>query len=309
MISGILFTIAACFFWGLVFVIPSFLRGFHPLEIALGRFFIYGLFSFLILLLTKRELFSKKHASYWKKAAYLSLFSSVLCYTATVCNMQYAGPTIATLVFAMSPICISLVGNWHKKEYPFQKLYLPLALMVIGIFLAKFKGFESDPESSLWLSLLGIFFGLVGLASWTWFAVANSHFLKQNKELSVNNWALMLGTCTLVQVLLVGTILFAFLGTKEKYFIFSPELQNFILFSFILGTVSTLLSLFLWNHGSKRIPISLAGQLMIFEIIFALILIYFVEQKLPTLMELGGIVFMISGVLIGFKKLKSPVQA
>ena len=121
MISGILFTIAACFCWALVFVIPGFLTGFHPLEIALGRFFIYGLISFLFLITKKRDLFSKKHLDSWKKAFYLALFSSIICYTGTVCNMRYTGPTLATLVFAMSPICIALLGNWHKKEYPFRK--------------------------------------------------------------------------------------------------------------------------------------------------------------------------------------------
>ncbi len=308
MISGIFFTIAACFCWGLVFVTPSFLQGFHPLEIALGRFFVYGLISFLFLLLKKRELFSIKYLDHWKKAAYLSLFSSVLCYMGTVYNMQYSGPTIATLLFAMSPICISLVGNWHKKEYPFQKLFLPLALMVAGILLAKFKGIDATPDNSLGLFLLGMFFGLVGLASWTWFAVANSHFLKENKDVSIDNWALMLGSCTLFQVILVGSLLFALLETRESYYTFSPEIQSFVLLSFITGTVSTLLALFLWNHGSKRIPISLAGQLMIFEVIFALILIYFVEKKLPTSLELGGIMLMILGVFIGFRQLKAPAQ-
>ncbi len=307
MISGILFTIAACFCWGLVFVVPSFLKGFHPLEIALGRFFIYGLISFLFVVIKKRELFSKKYLGYWKKAAYLSLFSSILCYTGTVCNMKYAGPTIATLVFAMSPICISLVGNWHKKEYPFQKLYLPLALMVAGIFLAKFKGIE-DTESSFGFYLLGLSFGLIGLASWTWFAVANSHFLKQNKDLRIEDWSLMLGTATLFQVLLVGSLLFTVLEPQDKYHTFSPEVQKFLLLSVLMGVMSTWLALFFWNQGSKRIPISLAGQLMIFEIIFALFLIYFLEQKFPIFTEFGGIVLMISGVLIGFKQLKAPIK-
>ena len=107
MLFGVLFALAACFCWGLVFVVPSFLDSFHPIEIALGRFFVYGLISFALLLLTRRHLISKEHKQHWKKAALSALISTIVCYTGTVCNMQYAGPTIATLVLAMSPICIS----------------------------------------------------------------------------------------------------------------------------------------------------------------------------------------------------------
>ena len=151
-----------------------------------------------------------------------------------------------------------------------------------------------------------MFFGLIGLGSWSWFAVANSHFLKQNKELSSGNWALMLGTCTLFHVLLIGSLLFTFSESRDKYYTFSTEMQHFTLASLLLGIISTWVALFFWNHGSRRIPISLSGQLMIFEILFALILIYFLESKIPSLTEFGGIVLMISGVLIGFKTFKAP---
>ncbi len=308
MVTGILFTIAACFCWGLVFVVPSFLENFHPFEIALGRFFIYGLISLVFILIKKRDLFSKKHLNHWKKASYFSLFSTLVCYTGTVFNMQYAGPTIATLVFAMVPITIALAGNWHKKEYPSQKLFIPLSLMVVGIFLAKFKGID-DPTTPFLNYFIGLFFGLLGLASWTWFAVANSHFLKQNKDLSVNNWGLMLGTSTFFHVLVFGAIFLFSSENHEKFHTFSVENQTFAVASVILGTLSTWLAFFLWNQGSKRLPISMTGQLMISEIIFALLLIYIFEKSVPTIAELSGILFMISGVFLGFKKLNNYAKA
>ncbi len=307
MISGVLFTIAACLCWSLVFVIPSFMKEFHPLEIALGRFFIYGFISVLFIITKKRILFSRKYLGNWKKGFYLASLSSMVCYTATICNMIYTGPMIATLVFAMSPICISLIGNWHKKEYPFKNLVIPLSLMILGVFLANFKGGDASDFSSITF-LIGLFFGIIGLGSWSWFAVANSHFLKQNKNLASGDWALILGTCTFIQVILIGSLFFTFSETRDKYYTFSSEIQNFVLFSVLLGTVSTWVALFFWNHGSRKIPISLSGQLMIFEIIFAIILLSFFENKMPSIAELLGIILMIFGVLTGFKKIK-PMPA
>ncbi len=305
MIAGVLFAAAACACWALVFVVPEFLRGFHAVEISLGRFLVYGLISFLCVTIKKRELFSKKYLPDWKKASLLALVSTIVSYTGTVYNVQYSGATIATLVFGMAPISIALVGNWHKKEYPLQRLLLPLALMILGIFLAKFKGFN-DQQQGLGYYLFGIFLGLIGLGCWTWFVVANSHYIKQHKALSVADWALMLGTSTFFLCLIVGASLFIFPGVRERFSTFSFEIKHFLIGSFLLGSISTWLSLFLWNYGAKKIPISLAGQLAILETVFALLFIYIIERRMPSLPELGGIIFMISGVLLGFKLFKAP---
>lgn len=303
MFLGISFILLACFFWSLVFVIPIFLQSFHPLEIALGRFFVYGLVSFLYVLLKKRELFSKQYLPYWKKASYFAFLSTILCYTATLSNLQLSGPMIATLIFGMVPICIALVGNWHQKEIPTQKLVFPLFLIMLGIFFAKFK--EVDASSvSIPMHLLGIFFGLVGLGAWTWYAVANSHFLKKQEDLSIGNWALMMGTATFFLVLAFGIFLSPFSENLSKYLTPSPEMKIFFVASLLLGVLSTWLSFFLWNHGCKRIPISLSGQLMVFEILFALFLIYLLEHRLPSSWELTGMLCMLSGVLISLKKIR-----
>lgn len=302
MITGVLFTAAACFCWSLVFVIPSFLENFQPLEIALGRFFIYGLISFSFLALKRRELFAKKYTLYWKKASYLSLLSTVICYTGTVLNMKYAGPAVATLVFATVPIFIALGGNLHKKEFPSQKLFLPLSLILFGVFFAKFKGI--DDSLSISSFLLGLFFGLIGLISWTWFAVENAHFLKQNKEISITDWSLILGTATFFHVIVIGTAFILFSEESSKYLTFTPEIQKFLFLSIILGSFCTWLAFFLWNKGGKMLPISLTGQLMVFEIIFALFLIYSLEGTWPGPMEWTGVFLMLAGVFLGFKKLQ-----
>ena len=307
MTSGLIFAIAACFCWSLVFIVPSFITGFNPLEIALGRFFVYGLLCFCYLLLKKRNLFSSMYLNYWKTAFILSFFSTVLCYTAVVLNVQYAGPTLATLIFSMTPITIPLAGNFYKKEVSFYKFIIPLSLTILGIFLAKFHSLEKNPPSLILYSF-GIFSGLIGVASWTFFSVINADFLKKNKDLSLTNWFLMLGSSTFFLVLLLSAISFPFLTNPEKYFTYSPDLHSFLGFSLLLGTVSTALPFYFWMQGSKRLPISLAGQLMVFEIIFALVLIYCLHGKAFSFAEISGILLMIMGVFVGFKTLNRKVK-
>jgi hypothetical protein len=54
---------------------------------------------------------------------------------------------------------------------------------------------------------------------------------------------------------------------------------------------------------------SLAGQLLIFETLFGLLLVYIWEHRLPDVVEALGIFFMLTGVSSGvrnFYRLKSP---
>ena len=125
MFLGVFFILLACFFWSLVFIIPIFLQNFHPLEISLGRFFVYGIASFTYVLFKKRELFSRKYLPQWKKAFYFAFLSTILCYTATVGNLQLSGPMMATLIFGMVPVSIALVGNWYEREFPPPKTLCP----------------------------------------------------------------------------------------------------------------------------------------------------------------------------------------
>lgn len=306
MISGLLFTIAACFCWSLVFIIPSLITGFSSLEIALGRFFVYGFLCFSYTLLKRRSLFSYTHLPHWKTAISLSFLSTILCYTAVVLNIQYAGPTIATLIFSMTPITIPLIGNFYKKEMSFQTFILPLSCILIGILLTKLSSLEVASTPPL-LYFLGIFSGLIGVFSWTFFSILNAEFLKKNKTFPLVDWFLMLGSSTFFLVLLISAIFLPFLINTEKYLSHSIELYSFIHGSLLLGTISTALPFYLWMQGAKKLPVSLTGQLMVFEIIFALFLLYLLNEKSFSFTELGGIILMIMGVLISFRKRKNKI--
>jgi len=55
MIEGVGLRVISCFIWGLIFIVPQFMSGFSPIEIALGRYFFYGIASLLIFLLCAME--------------------------------------------------------------------------------------------------------------------------------------------------------------------------------------------------------------------------------------------------------------
>jgi drug/metabolite transporter (DMT)-like permease len=301
MISGVFFVIAACMCWGLVFVVPKFLSNYSPVAISMCRFLFFGIISLGILLINKRYLLRKAYTKAWIKVGWLAFFSTLVSYTATLFTIRYANSAVAALIFGMSPITISLYGNWIKKETPFYNFLFPLFLMTLGIVLVNFNAFEYGDVSPILYSF-GLISGLVGLASWTWYTVANSHFMLQNKNISTVDLVVMTGTATLFLVILCCAITFCVHPeSARKYFVLTKDLEQFLIGSFILGAVSSWLAFLFWMKGSLRLPISLAGQLTIFEMIFGILFVYLAEQRWPHSLEITGILIMIGGVLISFK--------
>lgn len=313
MIPGILFIIGACSCWGAIFVIPTYMEGFGALEIALGRYFFFGLIS-LFLLATRRYLVQRKYWRFWPKALWFGFLSTIACYTGVVFCIQYANPAIAALIFGISPISIALYGNIYRKEYAFRSFALPLLLIALGLILVNLDAFQIG-STPLPTYCLGLFCGMLGVATWTWYTVDNFHFMEKSSQgelkLCPNEWVIMTGVSTLFLVLICAAFFACFTSNLSAYLTLTPQLKTFLLGSLIQGSLCTWLAYYLWNCGSLRLPIALSGQLSIFEMIFGLVFVYLCEQRFPLPLEITGILLMTFGVLAAFKTLQkvspSPV--
>ncbi|MCX6990539.1 MAG: DMT family transporter [Chlamydiae bacterium] len=292
----------SCLCWAFVFVIPSWIVGYSPIEISLGRFFIYGLVCFIWLLLKKRHLVKQYSFADWRKAATYGFASTLLCYTGMVCGMRYASPAISTLIYAMSPITIALFGNFKNRTFSYKKFIIPSLLMLIGIVVSNITAFQERGDNLL-LYILGLIGAFVGLGSWTWYAVDNAAFLNKRPDIKVNDWSTMMGSSTFILVLFLSIL--GFLGSFEfsHFFDVAHGGDKFIIGSLVLGIVSTGLAFYFWNQGTKKLPISLIGMLMMLEVVLGLVLIYLFEKRLPSFLEGLGITCMLSGVLVGCRSL------
>ena len=83
----------------------------------------------------------------------------------------------------------------------------------------------------------------------------------------------------------------------DKYLSGTSELQLFLMATAILGCLCSWLATYFWNWGCSLVPISLGGQLTIFETIFGLFFVYLFEKRLPSSFEFAGIAIMLLAVL------------
>lgn len=312
MIQGIAFALAACFIWGLIFIVPQFMDGFAPIEIALGRYLIFGIISLGILCRERLQGLCRYALSVWGNALVFSLISTIGYYTCVVLALRYSTPAMCALILGISPITIAFYGNWKQHECSYQSLILPSLLIVLGLVIINAPHLQDSESPTQYI--LGLVCGLLALSAWSWYVVANARFLKKNPHVLSSDWSTLIGVSTLFWVALCSLLLGIFFAAEfemHKYLTLSPSLINFLIGCSILGLFCSWIGSFLWNRASINLPVSLAGQLTIFETIFGVIFVYALEQRLPPQLECVGIAILLSAVAYGIRQASrlSPQQA
>lgn len=299
MFKGIAITITACIIWGLIYVIPLYMASFNPIEIAMGRYFCYGIASILYMVSFRWQSLKRMPKILWKKAFIFSLLANIGFYPAAVLGIQCADAAVAALILGMTPITITIIGNFKQKECSFKSLIWPCIAIGSGLILVNIPALQASSfEKSASLYCTGLLFAFIALISWSIFAVANGRLLKKFPTLSSRDWSSIIGIASLVWVMVIGLVFMMF--TPEpflyKFLVWTPELQTFIIGSIILGLLCSWTGAFLWNKGSSMLPISLAGQLTIFETLFGLLFVYLLLQRVPEIIELVGMAIILIGI-------------
>lgn len=300
MIIGTLYALAACFLWGLIFVVPTFMHGYDSLEIALGRHSIYGIVSVLLLAIsyTKFKRYPFKH---WLRSLVFALVTNIFYYSCVVKGVSCASPALTALILGMSPIIISFFGNWLEQECNFKDLMGPALLIFMGLLLVNLPTLqEVHLGSDYWFGILTAFGALF---AWSWFVVMNARFLKRNPDVVAGEWSTMIGVATFCWVVILGTLYEIWQGADHWQLFITPSeaLYHYIIGCLVLGIVCSWLGVFLWNNASTRLPVSYAGELTIFETLFGLLFFYLIEQRVPPYPEILGAALMVSAVLYSIR--------
>lgn len=300
MLSGLFFALLACFIWGTVFVIPGFFPQFSPIEVALGRYFFYGIIS--VFLFCRKKNFSLKTYSkeIWKAGALVGLFGNIIYYPAVIIGLRYATAPLTVLIAGLCPILIALYGNYKTKEFSFKKFLKPLLWIMLGILLVNAIEVDWSFTSSTPLEyLIGVSGAIISLLMWSIFAIYNTNFLKKYPDLPRAEWATIIGITTFAGTLLLIALLSPF-GIVDYSKIFTLPMSStlfFLLGTGFLGVVCSWIGCYLWNEACSNLPIALIGPLIIFETIFGLFFVFIIEKRIPSLLEGFGIVAMLWGIM------------
>jgi drug/metabolite transporter (DMT)-like permease len=307
--TGVTVGIMANMTWGLGYLIPVLLSAFNPVAITVGRYLSYGLVSLVIVLCAGRGL--RYRARIWWTAIQFAIGGNVVYYFSIVLGVSLVGAPVVAVILGTLPVTVTLYANRRHRDYPFRTLIPALALIGFGLLVV--NALEVDWSGlggrSVGDQLLGIGCAVLSLVLWTWFSVANSTFLRANPQISSAEWSTVIGVVTLVlsvvsiPVLLVGSGVLASETAAPR-----SSWWWLVVGGVILGVVVSWFATLLWNQASVLLPMSLAGQLIVFETLSGLGYVFAVTGRVPPLLEFAGIAMVIGGVLMGLRRTSAADQ-
>jgi drug/metabolite transporter (DMT)-like permease len=303
---GVAMGVAANLTWGLAFLVPVLLAEFSPIAVTLGRYFCYGLVSLAILGFTGTRL--RGHGwPVWRACLAFGVAGNVGYYFFLVQGIALVGAPVVAVIIGTLPVTVALYGNWLRQEFPFRQLALPIGLILVGLVTVNLTELDwsglggRSPQAQL----LGICCALVALALWTWFGVANAGFLKANPRISSAQWSTLVGVATFgLSVLAAPLLLVTGDGVTRGI---AGSLWWLLLGSVVLGVVVSWGGTLLWNRASSLLPVSVAGQLIVFETISGLTYVFLASGKAPSPAAIVGMAVVLAGVLVGIRQAR-PVR-
>ena len=296
--------IAAGALWGLVFLAPELVRQFTPLQLSAGRYLAYGLFAAILIAPRWQALAATLGREEWWALVWLSLLGNILYYVLLASAVQMGGVAMTSLVIGFLPVAVTLIGSRDADAIPLARLVPSLLLGAAGIACIGWQSLSEAENGLGGRGAIGLLCAIGALISWTSYAVGNSRWLARLDQISAHEWSLLTGVVTgvLALFLVIPALL---IGARphdaSEWMRFAAVAAGVAIFASIIGNA-------LWNRMSRLLPLTLVGQMILFETLFALLYGFLWERRLPTALEGAAMILVTASVLscLSAHRLRQP---
>lgn len=293
-VAGVASGVAAGALWGLVFLAPQALHAFDALQLSAARYLAYGVIAVLLLARRRHQLMQRLGRAEWLALMYLSLLGNILYYVLLASAVQWAGGASTSLIIGLLPVVITLVGAREEGAVRLSALAAPLLLCLFGVGLVGVHALSSHSGAgNMATRAAGLLCAFGALASWSVYSVGNSRWLARRPDISAHDWSLLTGITTGALALLLAIPAFFNGGAGHDgaaWAVFWAIAAAVALFASVIGNA-------FWNRASRRLPLTLSGQMIIFETLFALLYGFLWDQRWPARLEILAIICLVAGVL------------
>jgi len=303
---GVLCGLLAGAFWGMVFIAPKLLPVFSPWELAIGRYLAYGVVAFIAALPLMGRIARKLTRADCLALLRQAFTGNLLYYVLLAFGVQLAGVGPTSLIIGILPISVTLMGRRDQGAVPLRRLVLPLLVVAAGIACINIDLFGgggsahgaaiSAAARPVWQKMAGVICAAGALVCWTLYAVDNARYLQRNPHYSGNEWSALYGLSTgLVSAVLGGIGWLVFRDTLTAAGS-GRDWQWFWTVNAAVALGASLIGNNLWNISSRRLPLTLSGQMIVFETLFALAYGFVFDHRWPRPLEIAAIVLLMVGV-------------
>lgn len=294
MAGGIANGVASGALWGLVFLAPAVLSDFSPLQLAAARYLVYGLIAVLLLVPRWPALRARIGKAEWTALTWLSLLGNLIYFVLLSLCVQWSGGAAAALIVGMVPVLVAVVGARDPGAVPLSRLAPALALCVAGVALMGYEALGSTHVHGTPIQrVLGLLCGVGALVSWTAYSVGNTRWLAKVPDVSGHDWSLLTGVATGGLALLLAPLAFAGGGEGRP----GSEWAGFWGMAAMVAVFASILGNACWNRASRALPLTLGGQMIVFETLFGLVYGFLWQQRWPVPIEIVAAACLIAGVV------------
>ena len=285
--SGLLYGVVACACWGGIFLAPAVVPDFTPLQLTVCRYVAYGRFSLLLFAIGSRGDYRPLPGAAWWLLVLGGL--AVGYYALVAFAVDHVGSATAALTTGFIPVVIPLLGSRRSLR----RLWPSIGVMGLGLALCAPAGaWTAGGSRDGVLRVAGLFAAAGALSTWSLFAVLNARWLRRYDEVGTATWGNLTGIATGAMALLVfpTSHLFHLAHPRSRWIVFASA-------SVLLATVGSVAGGFFWNQCTRRLPLTLAGQMVVGETLFALLYGYLwsgeglsAQQALAVVLMVGSVV-------------------
>jgi drug/metabolite transporter (DMT)-like permease len=297
---GVLYGVLAGALWGTVFVVPRQLPEFSPLLLSAGRYVMYGLVSLAALVPMLRRIWPRLTRQDFVALVKLALMGNILYYIFLATAIHLVGIAPTSLIVGVLPVTVTVLGRRDHGAVPLARLVWPLAMIAAGIVCINVDVFtagasHADHGSTL-TKIAGLGCAVGALVCWTWFAVENARYLHRNAHFTGNEWSVLWGVVTGALGALLWLAILAMPAGMVQESVPASRWTTFWQLNLVLAIGASWLGNGLWNAAAKRLPLTLSGQMIVFETLFALLYGFVYDHRLPRGLEIAAIVLLVAGV-------------
>lgn len=291
--TGLACGVGAGALWGLVFVAPALAGEFSPLQLTVGRYLCYGLIAALLLGPRWRRVRASLGRGDGWRLAWLALFGNTLYYVLLAAAVQAGGIATTSLVIGFLPVAVTLAGSRDHGAVPLRRLAPSLLLGALGVACIGWGALAGPAHATESRPLVGLACAVAALASWTAYAIGNARCLARLPQVSSHDWNLMTGLATGAQSLLLLPLAL-WLGAGDHD---AGAWAKLGAVSLGVAVLASIIGNGLWNRMSRMLPMTLVGQMILFETLFALLYGWLWASRWPTALELVALGCVIASVV------------
>ena len=304
--AGVVSGMGAGALWGLVFLAPVLTPDFSPWQLSAGRYLCYGLMASALLASRRRVLLKRTSPSQWGLLAWLGLTGNTLYYVLLAAAVQKAGVATVSLVIGFLPVLVSLAGQRDPGAASLRRLLPSLLLCVAGAICIGWQALQPQLQPQQRLQhLFGLACAVAALMSWTVYAVSNARALARLQDMTAHDWNLLTGVATGVQGLLLAVP--ALLLDQHAHA--GHDWLRLGGVALVVAILASIMGNSLWNRMSRLLPLTLVGQMILFETLFAMAYGLLWARRWPHPLETLALALVIASVLASVSAHRTPITA